>query len=134
MLESARSQSLKTKLWFILMQVFKLRKPKTAEYQDYLPKQPVPKLKDTVEKYVTSYEGLLSKDELASLRQDSKKFLSRAKNLQSKIEQKSLIEVKLSSVTISFTTFSETLQRFFMAQRSLSDVPRLAYEGQVMIN
>ena len=116
------------------MQVFKLRKPKTAEYQDYLPKQPVPKLKDTVEKYVTSYEGLLSKDGLASLRQDSKEFFSRAKNLQSKIEQKSLIEVKLSSVTISFTIFSETLQRFFMAQRSLSDVPRLAYEGQVMIN
>ena len=118
MLESPRSQSLTTKLWFILMQIFKLRKPKLDEYQgrlyrlycwystackattDYLPKQPVPKLKDTVKNYVTSYEGLLSESEMARLRENSEDFLSRAKHLQFKIEQKSLIEVELSLVTI----------------------------------
>ena len=129
MLESPRSQSWTSKLWFILMQIFKLRKPKIDEYQDYLPNQPVPKLKDTVENYVASYKGLLSKKELAQLRQDSNEFLSQAKSLQSKIEQKNLIEVRHNFMTTSVCLFSETLQRFFMAQRSLSDVPRLTDEG-----
>jgi len=92
MFESPRKQSVTTKIWFVMMQIFKLRTPKTDDYQDYLPAQPVPKLKSTLDKYVKSYEGLMSPTELAKLANDAKVLAEKGSEIQTKLEQRSLIE------------------------------------------
>ena len=74
------------------MQIFKLRKPKTHDYEAYLPNQPVPKLKSTLEKYVKSYEGFLSEEDIKKLKGDAADFEQNAKEVQAKIKQRALIE------------------------------------------
>ena len=92
MFESPRKQSVTTKIWFIMMQIFKLRRPKTDDYQDYLPAQPVPKLKSTLDKYVKSYQAVLTDDQWTKLTEDAKVFAKQGSELQTKLEQRSLIE------------------------------------------
>ena len=74
------------------MQIFKLRKPKTHDYEAYLPNQPVPKLKSTLDNYVNSYKGLLTEENFEKLKKDASDFAENGKEIQAKIKQRALIE------------------------------------------
>ena len=62
-------------------------------YSDYLPKQPVPKLSATVNKYIESCRGYKTKDEIEKLEKAGSDFIkNEGKILQRKIEAKALVE------------------------------------------
>ena len=85
--------STKTKIWFFLMKIFKLRKPKLFSYEELLPHQHVPPLKKTVENYINSCKATKTKDELVKLRQHADDFLkSVGPKLQLNLEHNSWTE------------------------------------------
>ena len=104
-----KPNSIKTKIWFFLFKILKFQNPNLNDYQgqvqiqvkievfkiysDYLPKQPVPKLIETVNKYIESCKGYKTKDEIEKLEKAGLDFIkNEGKYLQRKIEAKALVE------------------------------------------
>lgn len=62
MFEPHGKRSLKTKLWAGCMKVMAFRQPMLYSFQMSLPRLPVPRLEDTIERYLQSVESLLGEE------------------------------------------------------------------------
>ncbi|KJE92824.1 carnitine O-acyltransferase, variant [Capsaspora owczarzaki ATCC 30864] len=64
--------------WGLIVQVlsFSLKKPLMYSYQNALPRQSVPALKDTVARYLKTVEPLLSSEEFASVKKNAQDFVN----------------------------------------------------------
>lgn len=63
MFEGRGKKSLTTRIWGILVTIFKGRNPLLYSYQGALPKLPVPAVKDTLSRYLRSVRPLLTDEE-----------------------------------------------------------------------
>ena len=71
-----RQPSIRTKIWFLLLKVLRLRKPGLFGYDDLLPVQPVPVLSRTIEQYLASCVPVKSTPEMIELHLQSYEFLT----------------------------------------------------------
>ena len=63
MFEGRGKKSITTRIWGILVTIFKGRNPLLYSYQGSLPKLPVPAIKDTLNRYLRSVRPLLTDEE-----------------------------------------------------------------------
>ncbi|PAV70780.1 hypothetical protein WR25_05409 isoform B [Diploscapter pachys] len=74
--EDPKKPSLKTKIWGIFRKFLSFVSPPQLESCDrLLPRMPVPKLEDTVEKYLQSIEHTMNKDEYNIVKEQAEQFL-----------------------------------------------------------
>ncbi|XP_041452997.1 carnitine O-palmitoyltransferase 1, liver isoform-like isoform X1 [Lytechinus variegatus] len=76
MYEAHGKMSWQTKLWLVSLRVFCSRHPKLYSYQASLPNLPLPKLTDTMERYLRSVKGFLSTEEYAEMERLAEEFQS----------------------------------------------------------
>ncbi|XP_069804746.1 carnitine O-palmitoyltransferase 1, liver isoform-like isoform X2 [Dendropsophus ebraccatus] len=90
MYEQHGKMSTTTKLWLTLVKIFSGRKPMLYSYQASLPRLPVPKIKDTMEKYLESVRPLMNDEEF-------KRMTGLAKDFEVKLGPKLQWYLKLKS-------------------------------------
>ncbi|XP_078494442.1 carnitine O-palmitoyltransferase 1, liver isoform isoform X2 [Ciona intestinalis] len=76
MFEPRGKMSLKTKLWAVCTKILGGTNPKLYSYQASLPRMPVPALKDTVRRYLSSVRPLLNDEDYEAMKTLSEEFLS----------------------------------------------------------
>lgn len=72
--ESLKSQSKRTIIWAILVRMVSGYQPSLYSCQRSLPRQPIPKLKCTLEKLIDSLQPLCDKVEIDELRREAESF------------------------------------------------------------
>ena len=84
-----------------------------------MPKQPVPKLNDSVMKYVNSWKGIKTEDEMKILKIKAALFLeNEGRNLQKTIEQRALIEKHYNAdswMKYNYLQYRDSLMKVNMA-------------------
>ncbi|XP_040289657.1 carnitine O-palmitoyltransferase 1, brain isoform isoform X2 [Bufo bufo] len=90
MYEQHGKMSATTKLWLTLVKIFSGRKPMLYSYQASLPRLPVPKVKDTMQKYLESVRPLMTDEEF-------KRMTALAKDFEVKLGPKLQWYLKLKS-------------------------------------
>ncbi|XP_075696297.1 carnitine O-palmitoyltransferase 1, liver isoform-like isoform X2 [Rhinoderma darwinii] len=90
MYEQHGKMSATTKLWLTLVKIFSGRKPMLYSYQASLPRLPVPKIKDTMLKYLDSVRPLMNDEEF-------KRMTGLAKDFEVKLAPKLQWYLKLKS-------------------------------------
>ncbi|XP_044137570.1 carnitine O-palmitoyltransferase 1, brain isoform isoform X2 [Bufo gargarizans] len=90
MYEQHGKMSATTKLWLTLVKIFSGRKPMLYSYQASLPRLPVPKIKDTMQKYLESVRPLMTDEEF-------KRMTALAKDFEVKLGPKLQWYLKLKS-------------------------------------
>ncbi|XP_071506916.1 carnitine O-palmitoyltransferase 1, liver isoform-like [Diadema antillarum] len=76
MYEEHGKMRLRTKLWLMLLRVFCARHPSLYSYQASLPNLPLPKLEDTMRRYLRSVKGYLPPEKYADMERLAKEFES----------------------------------------------------------
>uniref|UniRef100_H2YB08 Uncharacterized protein n=1 Tax=Ciona savignyi TaxID=51511 RepID=H2YB08_CIOSA len=76
MFEPRGRMSIKTKLWALCTKILGGTNPKLYSYQASLPRMPVPPLKSTIERYLTSVRPLLDDKDYDAMKSLSEEFLS----------------------------------------------------------
>ncbi|XP_053308148.1 carnitine O-palmitoyltransferase 1, brain isoform isoform X2 [Spea bombifrons] len=74
MYEQHGKMSATTKLWLTLVKIFSGRKPMLYSYQASLPRLPVPKIKDTTQRYLESVRPLMNDEEFKRMTALAKDF------------------------------------------------------------
>ncbi|GMS92522.1 hypothetical protein PENTCL1PPCAC_14697, partial [Pristionchus entomophagus] len=74
--ENPKKPSLKTKLWATVRYLLSLVPPRLKSCDSLLPRPSVPKLEDTVEKYLVSIQQLHSKEKLEEINRQAREFLA----------------------------------------------------------
>ncbi|KAG9481506.1 hypothetical protein GDO78_010632 [Eleutherodactylus coqui] len=90
MYEQHGKMSATTKLWLTLVKIFSGRKPMLYSYQASLPRLPVPKIKDTMQRYLESVKPLMNDEEY-------KRMTGLAKDFEVKLAPKLQWYLKLKS-------------------------------------